>query len=230
MRKLDCGHQTLAEKLRELRRGKAITLEIMEAQTHIQKKYLEALERGYFEQLPEPIYVRNFIRAYTRLLGADETYFLELYEEECGACDLIGPLSSPRQKVERKKFFIWNNFLRFGVFGAIICALFVYIGFQVFSIIQSPKIIVFSPANDTLTHEAQLSVKGIVKGEASVFINGEPVVVDENNTFNTSVDLQEGLNTLVIEAERRYSKKSVIQRSVVFDPKPWITQVSYYEN
>lgn len=230
MRKLDCGRQTLAEKLRALRRGQAITLEIMEAKTHIQKKYLEALEQGHFELLPEPIYARNFIRAYARALGADETYFLELYEEECGACDLIGPMSSPRQKVERKKFFVWNNFIRFGLLGSLICALFIYVGFQVFSIIQSPKVIILSPANDTLTHDAQLNVKGIVEGEASVFINGEPVVVDENNTFNASVDLQEGLNTLMIEAQRRYSKKSVVERSVVFDPKPWITQVSYFEN
>ncbi|MBU4315501.1 helix-turn-helix domain-containing protein [Patescibacteria group bacterium] len=229
MRKLDCEPQTLAKKLRALRRGKAVSLKMMERETHIQKKYLEALEQGRFEDLPEPIYARNFIRAYARALGADETYFLELYEEECGACDLIGPMRSPRQRVERKKFFVWNHFLRFSGIGCLLVGVFAYIGWQVFSIIQSPKVILLSPANDSLTHEAQLNVRGIVEGEASVYVNGEPIVVDENRTFNAYVDLREGLNTLVIEAERRYSRKSVIQRSVVFDPEPWITQVSYLE-
>ncbi len=228
MRKLDSQKQNLGQKLRALRRGQAITLDIIERQTHIQRKYLEALERGHFEKLPEPIYARNFIRSYARALGADETYFLELYEEECGACDLLGPSRSPRQRVERKKFFVWNRFMRFGALSCLLAGVFIYIGYQIFSIIESPKVILLSPANDTLTHEAKLNVRGLVEGDASVYINNEPIVVNADNTFDAYVDLREGLNTLVVEAEKRYSRKSIIERSVVFDPQPWITQVSYF--
>lgn len=227
MRKLDSEPQTLGKKLRALRRGKAITLDIMERTTHIQRKYLEALEQGRFESLPEPLYARNFIRAYTRALGADETYFLELYEEECGACDLIAPMCSPRQRVNKRRFVIWNHFVRYSALAGLMLLIFGYIGYQVVSIIQAPNIVLLTPATDMLTHEAQLLVQGMVEGEASVFINGEQIVVNEDLTFNTSVDLREGINTLTVEAERRYSRRSVVERSVVFDPQQGISQVSY---
>ncbi|EKD47482.1 MAG: DNA-binding protein [uncultured bacterium] len=228
MRKLDSEPQSLAKKLRALRRGKAVTLDMMERHTHIQRKYLEALEQGRFECLPEPLYARNFIRAYARALEADESYFLELYEEECGVCDLIGPMCSPRQKVDRKRFIIWNQMVRYSALACLLLLIFGYIGWQVFSIIQPPSIVLLSPATDVLIHEARLSVYGIVEGEASVFINGEPIVVNEDFTFDASVDLREGMNILVIEAERRYSRRAVIERSVVFDPQQGISQVSYF--
>lgn len=227
MRKLDCEPQTLGKKLRALRRGKAVTLDIMERSTHIQRKYLEALEQGKFELLPEPLYARNFIRSYTRALGADETYFLELYEEECGACDLIGHMCSPRQRVNKRRFLIWNQLMRYSMLTCLMLLIFGYVGWQIFSIVQAPNIVLLSPATDVLTHEAKLDIQGIVEDESSVYINGEPIVVNEDLTFDTQIDLKEGINTLIIEAERRYSRRAVVERSVVFDPQQGISQVSF---
>ena len=102
-----------------------------------------------------------------------------------------------------------------------------YIGWQLISIIEPPEIVLLSPVNDILTHEAEIEVLGLVEGEASVYINGEPIVVNDDFTFETTVDLEQGLNDLVIEAERRYSRRAIIERSVVFDPLQGISQVSY---
>ncbi len=228
-RQLDGEPQSLAEKLRALRRNQAVTLDMMEGKTHIQRNYLEALEKGKFEDLPEPLYARNFIRAYARALGADEKYFLELYDEECGLCDLIEPMCSPRQRVKSKRFYIWNKFVRYGIIAALLLCVVSYIGWQLISIIEPPEIVLLSPADDILTHDAEISVYGLVEGEASVYINGEPIVVNDDFTFETTVDLEQGLNDLVIEAERRYSRKAIIERSVVFDPQAQsgISQVGY---
>lgn len=226
-RQLDEGPKSLSEKLRDLRRNHAVTLDMMERKTHIQRNYLEALERGAFEDLPEPLYARNFIRAYARALGADERYFLELYDEECGLCDLIAPMCTPRQRVRKKRFYIWNRFIRYGFLAFLLLSVISYIGYQVISIVEPPEIVLLSPSSDLLTHDAEIAVYGLVEGEASVFVNGEPIVVNEDFTFSTTVDLNQGLNDLVIEAQRRYSRRATIERSVVFDPKTGITQVSY---
>ena len=85
-----------------------------------------------------------------------------------------------------------------------------------------------SPADDVLTHDAMISVQGFVEGEASVYINGTPIVVNDDFTFESIVDLNQGLNDIVIEAERRYSRRAIIERSVVFDPQSWISQVGYF--
>jgi len=227
-RQLDCEPQSLAEKLRALRRNQAVTLDMMERKTHIQRNYLEALEKGKFEDLPEPLYSRNFIRAYARALGADEKYFLELYDEECGLCDLIEPMCSPRQRVNKKRFYVWSKFIRYGLIASLLLCVVSYIGWQVISIIEPPKIILLSPAADMLTHEAEISIHGLVEGEASVYVNGEPIVVNDDFSFEATVDLEQGLNNLIIEAERRYSRQAVIERSVVFDPQSGISQVGYF--
>ncbi len=217
-RQLDEGPQTLAEKLRMLRRGQAVSLDMMERDTHIQRRYLEALERGHYEDLPEPMYARNFIRAYARVLGADETYLLELYEDECGRCDLVGPMQTPRQKVKGARLAIWNRYVKFGLIACAMIAIIGYFGYQISEVLAPPEIILLTPEDQSLTHEAVVTVSGLVDGEASVFVNDQPVVVNADASFSVDVDLQEGLNVISVEAERRYSRRTRVERYVVFDP------------
>ncbi len=218
MRKLDPEQQSLGQKLRALRRGQAVSMEMMERTTHIQRRYLEALERGRYEALPEPLYSRNFIRAYTRVLGADEQYFLELYEEECGRCDLVEPMRAPRQRARMSKFFVWNKFAAIGVLAFVILGVFSYLGWQVHSIVSPPEVVVFSPGDAAVTDEAIVHVEGLVQGEATVYVNGEQIVVGDDHVFEVDVDLEKGLNTIVVEAERRYSRRATLERQVFFNP------------
>ena len=218
MRKLDRDPQTLGEKLRALRRGQAVSMDTMERTTHIQRNYLLALEKGDYAALPEPLYTRNFIRSYARVLHADENYFLELYMEECGRCDLVEPLRNPRQRMRRMKLFVWNRFAAFAFFGVVMTALLGYLGFEVTSITAPPELLIFSPTEASLSHEAHIVIEGIVEREASVFVNGEQIAVHEDRTFSYTVDLEKGLNIIQIEAERRYSRRAILERTVVFEP------------
>lgn len=227
MRKLDRVPQTLGEKLRSLRRGQAVSMDMMERATHVQRRYLVALEKGDYEELPEPLYTRNFIRAYARVLHADEEYFLELYAEECGRCDLVEPLRTPRQKVRKSRFFVWNQFMKFGALSLVAFAVIGYLGWQIQSIVSPPEVVLISPNEASITKDAMITVEGVVEGEATVYVNGEQVVVDHDNTFETEVDLDKGLNVITVEAERRYSKRAIIERRVVFDPQESQVQVSF---
>jgi len=208
----------LGDKLRALRRGKAISLEMMQEMTMIQRKYLVALERGIYSELPEPIYTRNFIRAYTRVLDADETYFLELYAGECGTCDLVAPSMTPRQRVRKIKLFVWNQLVAILSIVFVGVTVFIYLGWQIFLITDAPTLTVFSPADEMLTKEAIIVVEGHVDDESTIYVNGKQVVLYDDKTFLTEVDLERGLNIITIEAERRYSRTAHIERSVVFNP------------
>ncbi len=227
MRKLDRVPQTLGEKLRALRRGQSVMLDVMERETHIQRRYLEALERGRYEDLPEPMYTRNFIRAYARALHADEQYFIELYEEECGRCDLLDPLRLPRQRVKRGSFFNLPNIVTAGLLGLVAIVICGYFGWQFRELVRPPEVVLFTPNDGTATHSALLSVEGEVKkGEVTLVINGESVVVNADNTFAEIIDLERGLNVITIEAKRRYSRPAVLYRRVVFEPESEISSVS----
>lgn len=227
MRKLDRVPQTLGEKLRALRRGQSVTLDVIERDTHIQRRYLEALERGRYDQLPEPMYTRNFIRAYARALKADEQYFIELYEEECGRCDLLDPMRLPRQRVRKGSMFNLPRVVAAGMVALVMAAVVGYFGWQVTELTRPPEVVLYAPEDGMATETALLPVQGeVMKGEVTLTINNEPVVLNADNTFALTVDLERGLNIIIIEAKRRYSRPAIIYRRVVFEPKSELSAVN----
>ncbi|MEK7459238.1 MAG: helix-turn-helix domain-containing protein [Patescibacteria group bacterium] len=227
MRKLDRVPKTLGEKLRALRRGQGVTLDVIEHDTHIQRRYLEALERGRYEELPEPMYTRNFIRAYARALEADEQYFIELYEEECGRCDLLTPMRLPRQRVRKGSLFNVPRVVTAGMIAFVMLGVVGYFGWQVTELIRPPEVVLYAPEDGMATASALLPVTGLVmKGEVTLTINDEPVVVNADNTFALTVDLERGLNVIKVEAKRRYSRTAVTYRRVVFEPKSELSAVN----
>jgi cytoskeletal protein RodZ len=48
--------------------------------TRIRSSYLEAIENGNFDVLPDPVYTKNFIKTYARFLGVNEDALLKHYE------------------------------------------------------------------------------------------------------------------------------------------------------
>lgn len=66
------------EELKEQREKAGITLQNVAAKTRIDIKFLEALEDGNFNFLPE-IYVKAFIKQYAKVIGLDEEEILQKY-------------------------------------------------------------------------------------------------------------------------------------------------------
>lgn len=228
MRKLDRVPKTLGEKLRALRRGQGVTLDVLERDTRVQRRYLEALERGRYEELPDPIYTRNFLRAYARALNADEGYFVELYEEESGRCDLLDPQRLPRQRVSGRSLFNLPRLAAGGVIAVLFAAIVGYLGFQVVNLLRPPTIVLVYPNDGTATATAMLPVEGKVEGgEVTLSVNGEQVVVNDDHSFRTTIDLSRGLNVVTITAKRRYSQTATVYRRVVFEPETTTATVSF---
>ncbi len=75
---------SLGDKFRTAREAQGATLEQMASRTRIQEAYLRALEEGSFDQLPERVFTKGFVRAYARALELDEEEGLRLFAE-CSA-------------------------------------------------------------------------------------------------------------------------------------------------
>lgn len=59
----------LGNTLSRARRARGITLEDVERDTHVSRRYLQALENEDFSIFPAPVYARGFLRTYARYLG-----------------------------------------------------------------------------------------------------------------------------------------------------------------
>jgi len=81
----------LGEKLRHLREAQGLTLGQVAAITLIQSRLLSAIETGNIHQLPEPVYIRGFIKHYADALGLDGNEFSLAFPTEL---DLRIPKSS----------------------------------------------------------------------------------------------------------------------------------------
>ncbi|MFT8871306.1 MAG: helix-turn-helix domain-containing protein [Sporolactobacillus sp.] len=72
----------LGQALREAREKKGLSLDKLQEVTKIQRRYLQAIEEGRFEQLPGAFYTRAFIKNYAEALGFDFPVFAEEHASE----------------------------------------------------------------------------------------------------------------------------------------------------
>jgi cytoskeleton protein RodZ len=81
MREIDKGYAPQAERpgighlLEHARQRQSISLEEAERATMIRKDFLRQLESDDHSAMPEPIYVRGFVKAYANFLGLDGDRF-----------------------------------------------------------------------------------------------------------------------------------------------------------
>ena len=69
----------IGSHLRNLRAKKGLSLEEIATKTMVQQRFLDAIEKGEIEQLPEPLYIRGFIRRFAEALGIEGTPLSESF-------------------------------------------------------------------------------------------------------------------------------------------------------
>jgi cytoskeletal protein RodZ len=70
----------LGDLLRRSRQQLNLTLDDIQAATHIQRRYLEALEDEHFDNLPDRVVGRGFLRNYAAALKLDPGFLVDLFE------------------------------------------------------------------------------------------------------------------------------------------------------
>lgn len=73
--------------LKEAREEQNISLDSLQETTKIQKRYLEAIERGDFHILPGKFYARAFIKEYANAVGLDPTELITDHSAEIPSTD-----------------------------------------------------------------------------------------------------------------------------------------------
>jgi cytoskeleton protein RodZ len=85
---------SLGPYLRGLREAKGMSLDDIARSTRVGRRHLEALESDTFTELPAPVFVKGFIRAYCEFLDSSSDEALGLYRETTG--EPAAPHGPPR--------------------------------------------------------------------------------------------------------------------------------------
>jgi cytoskeletal protein RodZ len=75
---------TVAEKLRQAREAKNLTIHQVADVTKIRTDHLRALEEGRFDVFSAPVYIRGFVRCYATLLKLDVPQTMASLDAELG--------------------------------------------------------------------------------------------------------------------------------------------------
>lgn len=213
-KKINTGR--LGEELRAIRRNKNININEAARRLNIRKEYLLALEADDFEALPAGLYGKNFLKRYAVFLGLNQEDILKLIS---GAGHSIANTPDPfSQKIlNKKKFIIFPRIARNTILLLAVLACFLYLIFYFNNIFSPPYLEVSQPDRNILVKESSILVIGQSESEAEIKINGELVLIDENNTFSKLINLKKGVNSLEISAKKKYSREKSIIRQILVE-------------
>jgi transcriptional regulator with XRE-family HTH domain len=209
----------VGDQLQLARSNADLTLKKVSKKTKINTKYLSALEKGDYHQLPSGLYERKYIKEYAIFLGLDADKILKEYEKEKKILpDSKKPHFFSEFKIKKANFIIFPKIIKSILTVLVVSICFGYIGYCLHDFISSPQLTIAAPRDNIITKENTIAVAGRTEPEVEIYINGNSILPEKNGKFKTDIDLREGINNIQITAQKKYSQKKVINKQVLVKP------------
>jgi cytoskeletal protein RodZ len=199
----------LPERLLAARERKGVDLYRAERDTKIRARYLAALERGDYRELPGAVYTKGFLRNYALYLGLDPDEVLLQWRRERGAPQEPQPvIAVPRPiAVPRRSLTFSPSLIVFALLVALVIGFTVWLGFQLLRFSKPPTIAVTSPAVAVLEVDEDATsylLEGATIPGGSVTVKTADVEAranaDSAGQWELKVDLRRGENQFRISA------------------------------
>ncbi len=200
---------SLPERLLAARERKGVDLYRAERDTKIRSRYLAALERGDYRELPGVVYTKGFLRNYALYLGLDPEEILDQFHRERGAAANERVVVVPRPLLAPRQGLVFSaSVLVAALLTVVVVAFAVYLGFQLFRFNQPPTLAITDPATAVSTVDqtaTQYTLQGTTTAGATVSIAaaGEGtlrVTADAAGHWTATVQLRPGRNQFDIGA------------------------------
>jgi len=200
----------LPERLLAARERKGVDLYRAERDTKIRARYLAALERGDYRELPGAVYTKGFLRNYALYLGLDPDEVLLQWRRERGdprepqaVIAVPRPIATPRRGLTFSP-----SLIVFAILVTLVLGFSTYLGIQLLRFAKPPTIAVTDPAVAVLdVDEATTSyvLHGTSSPKASVTIatpgrDPYPVTADADGDWTQKVELRRGRNQFEVSA------------------------------
>jgi cytoskeletal protein RodZ len=201
---------SLPERLYAARERKGVDLYRAERDTKIRARYLAALERGDWKELPGAVYTKGFLRNYALYLGLEPEDVLRQWRRERGEIReaepivVPRPISAPRQGLTFSPGIIWAALLTVGVI-----AFAVYLGVQLLRFAKPPTLSVTNPSTavtDVNESTTSYTIQGssIPGATISISIAGREqpyrVSAGADGRWSQDVELRRGQNQFQVTA------------------------------
>ncbi len=207
---------TLGERFKRIRDELGLSVEEAAVRSGISAKYVRTIEEGRYTDLPGAVYAKNFVRKYAQALEVSEETAVGLFEREHSVAAKLSPAPSaaPARPV-RVRALLTPEGIKWVIVLVLGLAVLVYLGLEIRNFTAPPSLVVVSPPEQTTTASRSVELAGTTTPEATVTVNGKVVLVDRQGQFREQLDLQDGLNTLIVKAQKKRGKASTVVRQIL---------------
>jgi cytoskeletal protein RodZ len=222
---------TLPERLLAARERKGVDLYRAERDTKIRARYLAALERGDWRELPGSVYTKGFLRNYALYLGLDPDDVLLTWRAERGDARPSEPVIVVPKPIQApsRGFTISPGLIVALLLILAVAAFAVYLGVQLLRFARPPTIAVTDPATavaevDESTTSYTLRGTSVPGATVSITTPGEDPVrttAQPDGTWTLDVDLRRGRNQFDITATDPETGQQADQPQRVFITVPF---------
>jgi cytoskeletal protein RodZ len=222
----------LGEVLRTAREARFIDLARVERDTRIRVRYLSALERGDYRDLPPAVYTRGFLRNYGLYLGLDPEYLVDLYRLESGTPIDRQAVPRPRRPITRRPgrpLVITSNLVAAVILTVLVVALVVYVINELVTYGRTPDLRVTDPIGDVAAYTgAEYTIRGVAEPNSTITTQGlrenPSATADGQGVFSVRVGLLPGANVVTLIANDPLTGRdsAAVRRTitVVLQPSP----------
>lgn len=201
---------SLPERLYAARERKGVDLYRAERDTKIRARYLGALERGDYRELPGAVYTKGFLRNYALYLGLDPDEILSQWRRERGESGAQPPpvISVPRPIAAPRRGLTFSpSIIVAALLTGVVLLVGTYLAIQVLRFAKPPTLAVTDPKVATLEVDEDrtsyvLRGTSIPKATITVEVAGgsRQTSADSTGAWSLEVDLRRGKNQFKIDA------------------------------
>ena len=220
----------LPERLYAARERKGVDLYRAERDTKIRARYLAALERGEYRELPGDVYTKGFLRNYALYLGLDPEEVVGQWRRERGdvgqqrlVLATPQPIAQPRPGLQFSPGVVVAALLTILIVGVGI-----WLGIQVMRFAKPPTLAVTSPREATieLAEDAtSYTFEGTSIPGATITIElaggNRQVTADSTGHWSQTVDLRRGKNEFKVDATDPDTGKHADQPAMIVITVPF---------
>ena len=212
----------LGEVLRAAREAKGADLSRVERETKSRARYLSALERGEYRELPGPVYTKGFLRNYGLYLGLDPEYLVDLYRLEATGVGAGRPAPGAPPRPPRRRLTRTFVVTREAVVGAILTimvgALVAWLTYEFVNFAGIPELRITQPAGDVAAYsQTQIAISGMTAPDARIRVDGNlrenpEVTADHQGQFTFVAKLMPGTNVIELTATDPKTKRDSVKQ------------------
>lgn len=209
--KIYMSEASISQTLKDLLKSKSISANKLATLTDVPHRFIDAILKEDFDQLPARPYIRGYLFKISDALGAGSDELWEVYRASADSAS-----SGDRDTLPANRFALKRLSPGVVVGGITVVVLLVLLGMNLNHILGKPTIDINVPEATT---EDTVTVTGIMNPNDRLTLNEEIIYTNDAGEFEREVQLEPGLNSLEFKVSRYLGRETTIIRQVIYQPQ-----------